>query len=87
MQNHAPRRLLEPLDGAALLFDLHLERGLRLDEALDVVGIPPRQPPAPGQDGVGCGKGRNDTLSVEGPLFVVPRSFLHEAFPTNTSLS
>ena len=37
--------------------------------------------------GVGCGKGRNDTLSVEGPLFVVPRSFLHEAFPTNTSLS
>ena len=23
--------------------------------------------------GVGCGKGRNDTLSVEGPLFVVPR--------------
>ena len=39
------------------------------------------------QQGVGCGKGRNDTLSVEGPLFVVPRSFLHEAFPTNTSLS
>ena len=37
--------------------------------------------------GVGCGKGRNDTLSVEGPLFVVPRSSLHEALPTNTSLS
>ena len=28
------------------------------------------------RDGVGCGKGRNDTLSVEGPLFVVPRSSL-----------
>ena len=40
-----------------------------------------------GSTGVGCGKGRNDTLSVEGPLFVVPRSSLHEAFPTNTSLS
>ena len=39
------------------------------------------------EKGVGCGKGRNDTLSVEGPLFVVPRSSLHEAFPTNTSLS
>ena len=37
--------------------------------------------------GVGCGKGRNDTLSVEGPLSVVPRSSLHEVFPTNTSLS
>ena len=37
--------------------------------------------------GVGCGKGRNDTLSVEGPLSVVGRSFLHKAFPTNTSLS
>ena len=28
-------------------------------------------------EGVGCGKGRKDTLSVEGPLFVVPQSFLH----------
>ena len=46
----------------------------------------PRQPET-GHPGVGCGKGRNDTLSVEGPLFVVPRSSLHEAFPTNTSLS
>ena len=30
MENHAPRRLLEPLDGAALLFDLHLEHSVSL---------------------------------------------------------
>ena len=49
--------------------------------------LPYVYPPDPSLEGVGCGKGRNDTLSVEGPLFVVPRSSLHEALPTNTSLS
>ena len=36
MENHAPRRLLEPIDGLARLLDLELERPPRLDEALDV---------------------------------------------------
>ena len=47
---HAPRGLLDPLDGLARLLDLELERPPRLDEALDLVGIPPRQAPTPGQD-------------------------------------
>ena len=42
--------LLDPLDGLARLLDLELECRPRLDEALDLVGIPPRQAPAPGQD-------------------------------------
>ena len=42
--------LLDPLDGLARLLDVDLERGPRLDEALDLVGIPPRQAPAPAQD-------------------------------------
>ena len=43
--------LIEPLEGLARLLDLELEQGLpRLDEALDLVGVPPRQAPAPGQD-------------------------------------
>ena len=42
--------LFDPLDGLARLLDLELERPPRLDEALDLVGIPPRQAPTPGQD-------------------------------------
>ena len=37
--------------------------------------------------GVGCGKGRNDTLSVVGAVWVVARSLLQGVFPTNNSLS
>ena len=47
---HAPRGLLDPLDGLARLLDLEFESRPRLDEALNLVGIPPRQTPAPGQD-------------------------------------
>ena len=47
---HSPRVLFDPLDGLARLLDLELESPPRLDEALDLVGIPPRQAPTPGQD-------------------------------------